>query len=54
MRGQTTNVNIPTYFEFGTVVALGQRTLDIQLYDEHKQRIVQHMIEERRRVRRLF
>jgi len=42
MRGQTTNVNIPTYFEFGTVVALGQRTLDIQLYDEHKQRIVQH------------
>lgn len=42
VRGQSPSINIPTYFEFGTVVALGQRNLDIQLYDEHKQRIVQH------------
>lgn len=42
MPGQSTNINIPTYFEFGTVVSLGPRNLDIQLYDEHKQRIVQH------------
>ena len=41
-RGQTASVNIPTYFEFGTVVALGQKNVDIQLYDERKQRIVQH------------
>ena len=40
--GQTPNPNIPSYFEFGTVVALGQKNVDIQLYDERKQRIVQH------------
>ena len=40
--GQAANPNIPTYFEFGTVVALGQKNLDIQLFDEHKQRMVQH------------
>ena len=40
--GQAANPNIPSYFEFGTVVSLGQRTLDIQLFDEHRQRIVQH------------
>jgi hypothetical protein len=40
--GQTSNPNIPTYFEFGTVVALGQKNIDIQLYDERKQRTVQH------------
>ncbi len=40
--GQAANPNIPTYFEFGTVVALGQRNIDIQLFDERKQRVVQH------------
>ncbi len=40
--GQAPNPNIPTYFEFGTVVALGQKNIDIQLYDERKQRTVQH------------
>jgi len=40
--GQTPNPNIPSYFEFGTVVALGQKNIDIQLYDERKQRTVQH------------
>ena len=39
---QTPNPNIPSYFEFGTVVALGQRNVDIQLYDERRQRTVQH------------
>ena len=42
LRGQAYNPNIPTYFEFGTVVSLGQRTLAIQLFDEHRQRVVQH------------
>ena len=40
--GQTPNPNIPSYFEFGTVVALGTKNVDIQLYDERKQRTVQH------------
>lgn len=40
--GQTSNPNIASYFEFGTVVALGTRNVDIQLYDERKQRTVQH------------
>jgi hypothetical protein len=40
--GQSANPNIASYFEFGTVVALGQRNIDIQLYDERKQRVVQH------------
>lgn len=40
--GQASNPNIPTYFEFGTVVALGQKNIDIQLYDERRQRTVQH------------
>jgi hypothetical protein len=39
---QAPNPNIPSYFEFGTVVALGQRNVDIQLYDERRQRNVQH------------
>ena len=40
--GQAPNPNIPSYFEFGTVVALGARNVDIQLYDERRQRTVQH------------
>lgn len=40
--GQTPNPNIPSYFEFGTVVALGARNVDIQLFDERRQRTVQH------------
>ena len=32
----------PSYFEFGTVVALGQRSVDIQTFDQQKQRLVQH------------
>src|ERR1700722_20928956 len=36
------SVNIPTYFEFGSVVSLGQHNIDIQTYDQQKQRLVQH------------
>ena len=32
----------PTYFEFGTVVSVGQRSVDIQTFDQQKQRTVQH------------
>jgi hypothetical protein len=31
-----------TYFEFGSVVSLGARSIDIQTYDQQKQRLVQH------------
>jgi len=39
--GQSASPNIPTYFEFGTVVAQGQHTVDLQIFDEHLQRLVQ-------------
>jgi hypothetical protein len=32
----------PSYFEFGTVVALGRQTVDIQTFDPQRQRLVQH------------
>ena len=32
----------PSYFEFGTVVALGRQTVDIQIFDQQRQRLVQH------------
>ena len=31
-----------SFYEFGTVVAIGQRTVDIQAYDQARQRLVQH------------
>ena len=40
--GYAQNPNIPTYFEFGAVVSLGSRTIDIQTFDQQKQRLVQH------------
>lgn len=30
------------YFEFGTVVAIGQHTVDVQTFDANRQRVVQH------------
>jgi hypothetical protein len=32
----------PSYFEFGSVVSLGQHTIDIQTFDAQKKRTVQH------------
>ncbi len=32
----------PSYFEFGTVVTLGERTVQIQMFDTQKKRTVQH------------
>jgi hypothetical protein len=36
------SLNLPTYFVFGTVVSIGQRTIDVQSFDERRQRTVQH------------
>ncbi len=33
---------VPTYYEFGTVVAVGQHTVDIQTFDESRRKLVQH------------
>ena len=33
---------IESYFEFGTVVAINQRSIDIQTMDRERQRVVQH------------
>ncbi len=32
----------PSYYEFGTVVAIGHGTIDIQTFDQQRQRLVQH------------
>ena len=39
---QTSTPTPSTYYEFGSVVSVGQRTIDIQTFDAQKQRTVQH------------
>ena len=38
---QSAGENAASYLEFGTVVALGKKTVDVQIYDERLQRVVQ-------------